>query len=211
MQRLLLALGVALAAPLAIAQKYEFAVAGGGSFHNSKDVSGPRGSASAGFENGWAASAGVGHDMYTHLGGEIRYMFQQHDMKVSSGGTKATFGAQSHIIHYDLVIHGAPRGAKMRPYVAGGGGAKIYRGTGAERAFQPLSNVAILTKTQETTGLVSVGGGVKFELSANVHLRVDVHDYLTPFPKKVITPATGASVSGWLNNIVPTVGISFTF
>ena len=53
----------------------------------------------------------------------------------------------------------------IRPYVAIGGGMKHYRGTGEEQPFQPLSNIAILTKTNDTKGMVSVGGGVKVQLT----------------------------------------------
>jgi hypothetical protein len=38
-----------------------------------------------------------------------------------------------------------------------------------------------------------------------------VHDYLTEFPSKVITPASGSTAGGWFNNIVATVGLTFTF
>ena len=57
---------------------------------------------------------------------------------------------------------------------------------------------------------MSVGGGVKFQLSPHVQLRLDVHDYMTPFPKNVITPNSGAKVGGWLMDFVPMVGISYT-
>jgi hypothetical protein len=40
-------------------------------------------------------------------------------------------------------------------------------------------------------------------------LRVEVHDFATPFPKKVITPNLGAKVSGWIHDIVPMVGLSY--
>jgi hypothetical protein len=69
----------------------------------------------------------------------------------------------------------------------------------------------VLTRTQESQGLASFGAGVKVKISDRMWFRFDVHDYLTPFPKKVITPATGSGVSGWLNNIVPTAGLTFTF
>jgi hypothetical protein len=59
--------------------------------------------------------------------------------------------------------------------------------------------------------MLSVGGGIKIAVSDRILFRVDVHDYLTPFPKDVITPGPGIALSGWLNNIVPTAGISFRF
>jgi hypothetical protein len=195
----------------AFAQKYEFNVAGGGSFYQSKTVTNPKGDADAGFSSGVAASVAIGQNMYKHVGGELRYTYLQNDMKLTGGGLSAAFGAQAHAVHYDFLIHATETGSKMRPYVAAGGGIKVYRGTGTEVVNQPLGNIALLTKTRDLQGLLSVGAGVKFALTPRIMFRVDVHDYLTPFPKKVITPAANSSVSGWLNNIVPTAGIVFTF
>lgn len=200
----------AIAVP-AFAQKYEFGLHGGGSFGQTKKVSSPRGEANAGFASGYSAGLSVGHNMYEHVGGELRYTFQQHDMKASGGSQEAKFGSQSHAIHYDFLIHGAGREARVRPYVAVGGGFKAYRGTGTESAFQPLSNIVILTKTNETVGMLSIGGGVKMKITDKMVFRVDIHDYLTQFPKKLLTPASGATVKGWLNNFVPTAGITFIF
>lgn len=195
----------------AFAQKYEFALAGGGSFYQSHTVTNPKGDASAGFENGWAGSVAVGNNMYQHVGGEIRYTYLHNDAKLRSGSTKATFGAESHAIHYDLLLHATPVGSTIRPYVAAGGGIKFYRGTGTEVPFQPLSNIALLTKTTEVQGLLSVGAGVKVALTNRMMFRVDVHDYITPFPKNIITPTANSKASGWFNNIVATAGISFAF
>lgn len=195
----------------AFAQKYEFGVHGGISFYDKKTVTNSRGNADAGFNTGYGAGFTIGQNMYKHVGGEIRYTFLNNEMKLESGSAKATFGSQAHVIHYDFLIHGTGPNSAVRPYVAFGGGIKHFRGTGAEQVFQPLGNIALLTKANDTKGLASVGGGVKLKLTDRIWLRVDVHDYLTPFPKNVITPASGSSVSGWLNNIVGTGGISFTF
>ena len=88
---------------------------------------------------------------------------------------------------------------------------KLFRGIGKESAFQPLSNLALLSKTNETTALVSAGGGVKFLLTQAVQFRVEIHDGLTPFPKKVITPAAGSSINGWLQDLMVLAGISIVF
>jgi opacity protein-like surface antigen len=209
--KLILAFAAAVIAVPAVAQKYEFGIQGGGSIYQSKEISNARGSVDAGFSPGWTGGITIGHNMYEHIGGELRYSYLDNDMKLTSGGTTDKFSGQAHAIHYDILIHSRGITSRVRPYVAVGGGAKIYRGTGAEQAFQSLSNIAILTKTNEPQGLASVGGGVKVKISDRMWFRFDVHDYLTPFPKKVITPATGSSVSGWLNNIVPTAGLTFTF
>jgi hypothetical protein len=195
----------------AFAQKYEFGVHGGVSMYNKKTVTNSRGSADAGFKLGYAGGFTLGHNMYEHVGGEIRYTFLYNDMKVESGSTKATFGSQAHVIHYDFLIHAADTAAPIRPYVAIGAGFKQFRGTGTEQVFQPLSDIAILTKTTDLKPMVSVGGGVKVKLTDKIWLRLDAHDFLTEFPKNVITPAPGSSVSGWVNNIVGTGGITFTF
>jgi hypothetical protein len=209
--RLKIAFAAVMLAVPAIAQKYEFGVFGGTSIYQSKQISNSRGSADAGFSPGWTAGVTVGQNMYRHVGGEVRFTYLNNQMKLDSGGTTAKFGGESYAIHYDVLVYGGETSSRFRPYVAAGGGAKIYRGTGAEQAFQPLSNIGILTKTQEAQGLVSFGGGVKVQMSDRMWFRFDVHDYLTPFPKKVITPGIGSSVSGWLNNIVPTAGLVFTF
>jgi hypothetical protein len=195
----------------AFAQKYEFGVQGGISFYDKKTVTNARGSADAGFKLGYAAGFTIGHNMYQHIGGEVRYTFLQNVMKLNSGSTEATFGSQAHAIHYDFLIHAKGLDSPVRPYVAFGGGIKYYRGTGAEQTFQPLGNIAILTKTSDTKGLASVGGGVKLKMTDKIWLRLDVHDYLTPFPKNIIAPNSGSSVGGWMNNIVGTGGITFTF
>jgi hypothetical protein len=193
------------------AQNYEFGLHGGVSMYNKKTVTNARGSADAGFKLGYAGGFTLGHNMYERVGGEIRYTFLFNDMKLESGSTKATFGSQAHVIHYDFLIHAADTAAAVRPYVAIGGGVKQYRGTGTEQVAQPLSNVALLTKTTDLTPILSVGGGVKVKMTDKVWLRFDVHDFLGEFPKKVITPVSGSSVSGWVNNFVGTAGITFTF
>ena len=204
-------LATALLALPAFAQKYEFGINGGISLYGKRTVTNARGSADAGFKTGWVAGFHIGQNMYEHVGGEIRYTFLQNDMKLESGSDKATFGAQAHAIHYDFLLHTAGRGASIRPYFAVGGGVKFYKGTGAEQPFQPLSRIALLTKTTDMRPLVSLGAGIKAKLTDKIWLRFDVHDYLTSFPKDIIAPASGSSVSGWINNIVGTGGITFTF
>jgi hypothetical protein len=57
--------------------------------------------------------------------------------------------------------------------------------------------------------LAVAGAGLRVRLSDHLMLRLEVHDYLTPFPNKVIAPAAGAKVGGWLQDFVPSVGLSF--
>jgi hypothetical protein len=197
--------------PAAFAQKWEVGVAGGGSFYTSQTFKSAVGNADGSLSNGFAVSAWLGNNTASTISGELRYDFEKSDLKLSSGGTNVSFGAQTNAIHYDLVLHFAPSESHIRPFVAAGAGVKVFSGTGKETAFQPLSNIALLTKTSQWEPLVSVGGGVKVAMSPAVQLRLEVHDFLSPFPKNVIAPAQGSRVGGWLSDFVVMAGLSFTF
>ena len=197
--------------PAARAQKWELGGGFGGGFYTSQDVTSPGGSAAAKIQSNMSGSAWLGNNGRGHLGGELRYDYQAGDLQLKQGSTQTTFAANSHAFHYDFLLHFSNPDASVRPFVAAGGGVKIYRGTGTEVAFQPLSNFALLTKDQDLTGLVSVAAGLKVKLAPHIQLRLDVHDYLTPFPNKVITPAAGAKVGGWLQDIVPMGGLAIVF
>jgi hypothetical protein len=99
----------------------------------------------------------------------------------------------------------------VRPYIAFGAGVKAFQGTGTEVAAQPLSKIALLTKTTELVPVASFGFGVKARLGEHWLLRAGVNDYFSPFPTKVFTPNTGSKTGGWFNDIVPLVGISYLF
>jgi len=191
--------------------KFEVGGGIGESFYQSKSLTSSVTSGDAGFNNGLAASFWIGNNMYNKLSGEFHYDYQMNDLKLSSGGTNVTFGGKSHAFHYDLLYHFTKRTAKVRPYVLAGGGFKFFQATGTESAYQALNKLAILTKTNETKPMVTFGGGVKFALSQHINLRLEVRDNMTPFTNKIILPVNGASASGWLNNFVPLIGISFVF
>jgi hypothetical protein len=207
---LILAAGLMASIP-GMAQRWEFGAGAAGTFYTSKDVSVGSAKATAGFKSGWGASAWLGNDMHKYIGGEIRYMFQQNDLKLESGGKDYSFGARSQTIHYDFLVHAAPRGAKIRPFLAAGAGFRGYEGTGKEVAVQPLNNFAFLTKTSEWVPVVSVGGGIKFMASKRLAFRAEFRDYLSPVPNKVIAAAPGAKLDGWFHNFVGLFGVSVLF
>jgi hypothetical protein len=195
----------------ALGQRWEIGGGVGGSFFTSQTVKNGLTSGDAGLANGIVGSFWFGNNSSHLLGGELRYDYQRSDLKLSSGGTSTTFGADTHAVHYDFLLHLAPRDSRVRPYVSGGGGIKVFRGTGKETTFQPISNLALLTKTTETKGLLSIGTGVKFSITPVLQLRVEVRDEVTPFPKQVIAAAQGAKLSGWLQDFIASVGVSATF
>jgi outer membrane protein W len=198
------------AAPSALAQKWEFGLGAGAGFNTSKDATRPTEKANAKIKTGLAAGAWLSNNTSARWGGEIRYAYQSGQLQLKQGSTQATFAAESHAMHYDFQWHASDADSASRPYIAFGGGVKMHRGTGTEQLTQPLSRFALLTKTQEVQGMASIGVGIKTKIGEHWQLRVDVHDYITPFPKEVITPNLGTSLGGMLHNIVPMVGISWT-
>jgi hypothetical protein len=191
--------------------KYEFGAGGAFSYYTSQEIRSSRGNASVGLKPGFGASAWLGHNMYRKISGEVHYDFGKNDLKMDSSAGNVSFGAHSHALHYDLLFHTADTGAKVRPYFLVGGGAKLYRGTGRERAYQPGGDIAVLTRTYETKGLLTFGGGVKFNPSPRLSLRVELRDNVTQFPREVIAPVNGVISGDWIHNFVALFGAAVVF
>lgn len=196
----------------AMAQQWEFGAGGGIAVHKNATVKNGSRSGDAGFKPGPAFSVFATQNMYDWLGGEIRYTFQLSDMKVSSGGSEATFSGQSHAFHYDLLFYATGRTAPVRPYLIAGGGGKYFRGTGKESAVAPPNaDLAILTKTSQIEPLAVFGGGVRIKAGRNTFIRLEARDYFSPIPKDVIAPAPGASMGRWVHAFTPMLSLSFGF
>jgi hypothetical protein len=193
------------------AQTWEIGGTGGFGFYHRATVTAPAGTAQAGPAAGFAAGLVIGDDLYKMVSGEFRYTYRDGDLELRSQGNKASMEGHAHAIHYDILLHATPRGSKIRPFVAVGGGIKVYEGTGKESAYQPLSNYAFLTRTDQVKPMISFGGGVKIVLAKHAQLRFDFRDYVTPTPEKLFAPAPGAKLQGWLNDFVPLIGIGFIF
>jgi Outer membrane protein beta-barrel domain len=200
---------LAAAASSAFAQQWEVGGGAGLSFLPGVSVSGPGGSATTGFKTGPAAGAYLGQNLYPHISGEIRYDFAVSSLRLSSGGTEATFAGLSHMVHYDVLLHTNRPGARSQMFVALGGGMRIFQGTGTEAAYQPLSQFAYFTKTYAVKPMASVGAGVRYKLGPRLYLRAEFRDYISPFPEAVITPAPGMKIGRILQDFVPMVGISY--
>lgn len=194
-----------------LAQNWELGVSGGYSLYNNATATRGSATGSAGFSSGPVLGAVFANDMYRHFGGEARYTFIKNDLQVSSGSVKATAGGQSHAIHYDFLIHAAAKEERVRPFFALGGGIKVFRGTGAEPPFQPLSNLVVLTHASQMTPLISAGAGVKFSVSRRALVRLDFRDYLSPVPDKLIATPPASATKGWLHDFVLQVGVSTVF
>jgi hypothetical protein len=200
---------VASIAPAVHAQSWEVGAGAGGSFFTSQSVQNAGVTGSTGFSNGFALSGWLDHSPTSLIGGEIRYDFENAGLRLSSGGTHASFAGHTNSIHYDFLLNLTSSEASIRPFIAAGAGVKLYTGSGTETDVQPLQNLAFLTKTNQVEPVISVGGGVKFNLGHSAQLRLDVHDYISPFPKNVIAPAAGSKISGWVQDFVVMAGVSF--
>lgn len=187
----------------------EVGVLGGGSVYRSASVGSGPVSGQIGFNPSFAVGGYLGQTLSNHFGGQLRYLYQQNELKLSSGGTSTTFSGRSHIIHYDLLAYVVGKESPIRLYGAAGGGLKVYQGTGTEQPIQPLSNLAILTKTTEATPVGDFGGGLQFKIGRAV-ARIEFRDYLTKVPK-VFAASPGAHLSGLLHNWGPDFGIGWTF
>jgi hypothetical protein len=202
----------ALLGPLvatAFGQEWYLGATGGYAFAPDLTVNSPAGSASTGFDNGYAVGVFFGGDTYTYWGGEVRYLYRQSDLKLESGGVSTHFAANTNILNADFLWHLRPRESSLRPFIVFGAGMKFLDGTGTESASQPLGRFAALTSTRETIPVGDVGIGIKKNFHKSWQFRVEVRDYIGPAPHKVIAPAPGATLSGWMNDIIGSVSIAY--
>jgi len=205
----IVAFALASSAAASFAQQWEFGGMAGAGFLSNVNVSGTAGSATAGFKPGGVFGVFVGQNLYTHFSGELRYAYMQNDLHIKTGSTDDTFSGNAHVLHYDLVWHTAREGSRMQMFVAAGGGLKVFRGTGTEASYQINQRFGYMTKTQQLKPMASVGAGVRFTLSSHVYLRAEFRDYITPFPKDIITPAPNTKFGSILNDFVPMVSVSY--
>ncbi|MCU1232431.1 MAG: hypothetical protein JWP63_398 [Candidatus Solibacter sp.] len=200
---------LAATAAAGFGQQWEFGGLAGGGFLNTVPVSSSVGTATAGFQTGAAFGGYVGFNQYKHIGGELRYTYLQSNLSLKSGGSEASFSGISHVVGYDVIFKTTRNGGKVQLFAAVGGGMKVFRGTGKEAAYQPLSQFGYFTKTQALKPMVDAGVGVKIALSRKAFLRTEFRDYITAFPTQVLTPPPGAKYGKLLHDLVPMVGIGF--
>jgi hypothetical protein len=193
------------------AQHYEAGgTVGYGAYHNGT-VSSGAGTATTGFGNNVTAGAMLGDDLYPHISGELRYLYQNGDPFVSAGGKQGEVRGQSHAVHYDLLFHLKNRQSRLRPYAAVGGGAKYFRTTGPAPVPQPLPAIVTLTNVNQWRWLATAGGGVKYRVGKHAVVRAEFLDYITSFPNKVFVPAKGGADHGIFQQFTPMFGVSYAF
>jgi len=194
------------------AQQWELGAEAGLGLFRDLTVTARNASATTGFFQGPNFSALLGQDRWTHFGGEFRYTYGLDDIKIGSGAAQVRSNAQTHSLEYGIVVYPGSSRARVRPFLTAGVGGKLYRGTGPEVPFQPLTNLAVATHTKQFEPLVSFGGGIKFAMGRRGLFRIDARDGVTPFPDNVIAPVPPAAITqGWLHNFLLQAGVSATF
>jgi hypothetical protein len=196
---------------LAMAGDLEIGGAGGFGFYRDATITNPSGSAQAGFGPRIVLSAVAGWSWSRFLTVEGRYTFQDGDVALRSQGLEANLDGDAQSAMAELLFSGQPKTSRFRFFAAAGFGIKLYQATQPSPGPQPLTDFATLQKANQAEPLITYGAGVKYALSERWLMRLEFRDYATPFPSRVIAPAPGARLSGWLHDIVPTLGISRTF
>jgi hypothetical protein len=204
---LLLVLGVSAC----FAQSWEIGGVFGYGAYRDVRVNGAGAQATAGIHNRFAAGAVITENLYDHISGEIRYLYQDGDPFLSLNGKTGNIQGQSHSFTYEVLLHPRKIEERLRPFVAVGAGAKYYRTTGPEPSPQPAPAEATLVRANEWRFLTSVGGGVTYRLRNHLLVRADFRDYITPFPRKLFVPGANATDRGFFQMFTTTVGVGYWF
>ncbi len=169
------------------------------------------GTADAGIKSQMVVTGAVSEDLFEHFSGEFRYVYHAGDNFLKSGSTEGAVKAQSHTFVYDALIHLRPRAERIRPFVAGGFGAKYFDTTGNPPSPQPLPKIASLTSQSQWKPLFDVGGGVKIRVNDHVVASGEFRDYIALFPERLFSLAGGATRSGILHQFTPMFTVGYNF
>jgi outer membrane protein W len=192
-------------------QNWEIGGGAGYGVYRNATISGAAGSVDAGVRNAYSVTGVVSEDLFEHLSGEIRYVYQAGSTFLQSGSAQGTVSGSSHTFTYDALLHLKPRESRIRPFVAFGAGAKYYATSGNTPKAQPVPAIAVLTTQSQWEPAFDFGGGVKYRVTDHLVVRGDVRDYISFFPNRLFAPAGGARQTGVLQQFTPMFGIGYTF
>jgi hypothetical protein len=202
---------VAAFSSLCFAQTWEVGVEGGYGWYSNPSLTNSPDSGSAGFPPRAAVGVVFGEDLYSHLGGEVRWLFRFGGPQLRSNGITESALGYTNTVTYDFLFHMTPRESKIRPFVAAGAGIKVYTGSFRD-VDQPLANFAVLRPVTQVEPALSVGGGVKYLLPKHIQLRMDFRVLMTPLPDDLIRPTRPLTrIHGWVYDFLPLAGLSYIF
>ncbi|HXA51012.1 MAG TPA: hypothetical protein VNV86_11935 [Candidatus Acidoferrum sp.] len=204
---------IALAAsPVCFSQEWEIGGTAGYAWSMNPSISNPNSpSIEAGIPARVAFGAIFAQNMYEHIGGELRYLFRFGGPQLQSLGTTASMTGYSNSITYDLMVHLVPRDVKIRPFISGGAGIRVYSGTGFVAPGQALAGFAVLRPVNQVEPAIDVGAGLKWKVAKHAQLRAEFRTYFTPLPDEIFRPTGFSRIRGWVYDFVPQVGISYVF
>lgn len=202
--------GIVFCVPL-FGQRYEIGADVGYGLYRNGTIYSAGESAQAGMRNRFAAGIDLGYEFSDYVSGQFCYLYHDGHPFLQTRGLKTDIQGQSHALTLELLFHFRPRDRRVRPFVAGGAGAKEYDIAGPEPFPQPIPQIAILTTNDVWKVAFSAGGGVSFRLHAHTLVRAEFRDYLTTFPRQQIVPAPHNTARGIFQQFTPLFGVSYTF
>ncbi len=204
-------LAVLFAASAFAQDRFEIGANIGYGIYNDGTIFSAAGTADAGIRNRFAAGIVLGEDVSNYVSGEFRYLYHDGHPFLEAPGVKTDIQGNSHALTYALLFHFKPREHRIRPFLAGGVGAKDYVIAGPAPFPQPIFQIASLTTNDVWKVAFDVGGGVKIRLIPHLLLRAEFRDYITTFPRQQIVPAPHNTARGIFEQFTPLFGLSYTF
>ena len=195
----------------AFGQQYEIGADIGYGFYRNGTIYSASGTAQAGIRNRFAAGIILGDEFSSYVSAEFHYLYHDGHPFLQAPGVKSDIQGQSDALTCELLFHFKTREHRLRPFLAGGSGAKEYIIAGPEPFPQPIPQIASLTTNDVWKVVFSVGGGVKFRLIQHMLLRAEFRDYLTTFPRQQIVPAPHNTARGVFEQFTPLFGVSYGF
>ena len=202
---------IILFAEAAFGQQYEVGANIGYGFYRNGSIYSASGTAQAGIRNRFATGIILGDEFSDYVSAEFDYLYHDGHPFLQAPGVKADIQGQSHALTVDLLFHFKTREHRLRPFLAGGSGAKEYVIAGPEPFPQPIPQIASLTANDVWKVAFTVGGGVKFRLFPHMLLRAEFRDYITTFPRQQIVPAPHNTARGVFEQFTPLFGLGYTF
>ena len=124
----------------------------------------------------------LGDEFSDYVSAEFRYLYHDGHPFLEAPGVKTDIQGQSDALTIELLFHFKPREHRLRPFLAGGAGAKEYIIAGPAPFPQPIPQIASLTTNDVWKVVFSVGGGVKYRLRPHVLLRAEFGTISRRFP-----------------------------
>ena len=195
----------------AFGQQYEIGANIGYGFYRNGSIISSTETAEAGIRNRFAAGITLGYEVNDYISGEFRYLYHDGHPFLQATGVKTDIQGQSQALTLALLVHLKKPDRKLRPFVAGGVGAKAYVIAGPAPFPQPAPEIAALTTNDVWKVVFDLGGGVQYMIHQHLLLRGEFRDYLTTFPRQQIVPAPHNTARGIFQQFTPVVVVSYTF